>query len=487
MRLPFLFPLLALAAVAQADPPTPTRLTFDDGNSLIETDGGRNAVVSESGNLFIVWSDDRDGNSEVYLKERLGGSWTSDIRLTNDPASSTHPAIGRTDSGELRIVWEDNRTGHPEIWIKRKVPQGSWGIDQCVTCDGFNSERPAMSYSGSGFAWEETKDGNYEIYSRTWFSDSPDPEFRISNNGAESRLPSISGRWYPIVAWQDLRDGNWEIYSRQLPLGSETRVSSFSGSSTHPSVWEAEVMCSDVVIEKNFLAWQDDFTGIERVFGTEGQFGSWNSPGAPVSQMPGPSIHPSFTIELEPLYDEFLQGYVWCDRPVFAWEEHSLNALPKIFLRKDFVGSGTEEIPIGAWPSDPVVVTWRAGLDRFLEIIWTDQIDGNPEIYHASIAETFQVTDVPLPISPAGVQLSHPRPNPFQENTQFSVRMAKTGTLTVGIYDTAGRLVHQLHNGWIAAGVHEFTWRQAGIAAGTYHVRVEAAGGSATQKVQLIR
>src|SRR4029434_5596739 len=51
--------------------------------------------------------------------------------LTNDSASSTHPAIGRAFTGELRIVWEDTRTRHPEIWIKRKVPKGNSGPDQC--------------------------------------------------------------------------------------------------------------------------------------------------------------------------------------------------------------------------------------------------------------------------------------------------------------------------------------------------------------------
>lgn len=480
--------LLALAASANADPPTPTRLTIDGANSLIETDGGRNAVVSDEGNLFVVWSDDRDGNFEIYLKERLEGAWTSDQRLTNDPANSRHPAIGRTFSGELRIVWEDTRTGHPEIWIKRKVPKGSWGIDQCVTCDAFNSEGPSMSYEGTSFAWEETKDGNCEIYSRTWSFGNPDPEVRVSNNGAESRLPSISGTFSPIVAWQDLRDGNWEIYSRKLGFqsGPETRVSFDPGSSTHPSVMSAEVNCSDIIVSKNFVAWQDDRLGNERIFQSEGEFGNWFSPGDPVSEMPGPSIHPSFTIELEPIYDEFQGGYVFCDRPVLAWEEYSLDALPKIFLRKDF-GFGPEEIPIGAWPSDPILVTWRTGVERMLEIVWTEKIDGNPEIYHASIVEHFSTGAGEPNVELGGVQLGHPRPNPFQENTQFSVHIAQAGPVSVGIYDTAGRLVQRLHEGWISAGAHDYTWHQSGVAAGSYMVRVQTPDGSAARKVQLIR
>jgi hypothetical protein len=356
-----------------------------------------------------------------------------------------------------------------------------------MTCDDFNSEKPSMTYSGS-FAWEETKDGNYEIYWRRWFSASPDAEARVSNNGAESRLPSISGELNHIVAWQDLRDGNWEIYSRKLsPLGPETRVSFDSGSSTHPSLWQAEVQCTDIIFSKNFVAWQDDQFGNERILQSEGESGSWFSWGTLASQMPGPSIHPSYMIELEPYFDEFGGGYFYyCNRPVIAWEEHSLNALPKIFLSKDF-GSGTEEIPLGAWPSDPILVTWTSGPERNLEVIWTEKIDGNPEIYHASLVETFWNTDAPEPNSTVSVQLGSPRPNPFRQSTQFSVRIEQPGPLTVGIYDTAGRLVQELHEGWSAAGVNEFTWQQIGVAAGTYHVRVATPDGSATQKVQLIR
>jgi hypothetical protein len=41
------------------------------------------------------------------------------------------------------VIFEDDRTGHPEVWAKRKI-LGAWGPDSCVTCDEFDSARPAL-------------------------------------------------------------------------------------------------------------------------------------------------------------------------------------------------------------------------------------------------------------------------------------------------------------------------------------------------------
>ncbi len=244
--------LLLSAAVSHAAEWSPdVRLTNDPATSRTEIDGGRNVVVSDQ-ILMVVWSDTRDGNFEIYFQERLGNTWGSATRITTDLAVSIHPAIGWSED-EVRVVWEDHRTDHPEIWMKRKV-LGVWLADSCLTCDPFVSARPSLDHTGEHLAWEETKDGNCEIYYRrrpvggAW-----EPEFRVSNDPGESSHPSVASphllnlTFDPdvrIVAWQDDRNGNWDIYSRFGTFASgwepETPVSLETGNSRFPSVMVEE-------------------------------------------------------------------------------------------------------------------------------------------------------------------------------------------------------------------------------------------------------
>jgi hypothetical protein len=279
-------PALALAVLVSAATPlhadfsTDFRVTNDPGSSLTETDGGANVIVDD-GFVMIVWSDDRDGDADVYFRERIGLTWETEVPLVTGASASTHPAIGRLP-GEVRVVFEDDRTGHPEIWMKRKI-MGAWGADSCLTCDAFESARPAIDYRGEQLVWEETKDGNREIYHRersasgTWGA-----EMRISDDAGESSHPSVatatgidfdptSGLGLPLVlvVWQDDRDGNLEIYSRHFDFSGwteEVRVTNDAGSSRFPTCTADYLDCSDVASSVISVAWQDDRDGNDEIY-----------------------------------------------------------------------------------------------------------------------------------------------------------------------------------------------------------------------------
>jgi hypothetical protein len=83
--------------------------------------------------VHIVWQDNRDGNNEVYYKfsTNVGISWGADTRLTNDPAESFYPSISISNS-VLHVVWSDERDGNMEIYYKRN-PTGNVGIQNINT------------------------------------------------------------------------------------------------------------------------------------------------------------------------------------------------------------------------------------------------------------------------------------------------------------------------------------------------------------------
>jgi hypothetical protein len=259
------------------------RLTYDSSYSYWPS-------VAVSGlDVHVVWNDYRDGNFEVYYKRSTdeGFSWNSDVRLTHDTLASMFPCIAASDS-VVHVVWY----AHPEgarnfqIYYKRSTDKGtSWGLDTRLTNSTQNSLYPTIAVSGThvNVAWSDSRDGNYEIYTKrstnegiNWEADT-----RITYDTANSTIGSIavSGfnvhvvwshgitgppfteiyytrsrdgglTWEPTttltrtsvgpsiaisgskvhVVWYDNRDGNQEIYYKRNPTGNSGVGESSGGS-----------------------------------------------------------------------------------------------------------------------------------------------------------------------------------------------------------------------------------------------------------------
>ncbi len=201
------------------------------GNDLRLTDNpftSTNPSLWVSGsNVHIVWQEDRDGNYEIYYKRSVdgGNTWSSDIRLTNNPNNSLYPSISASGSN-IHVVWVDERDGNEEIYYKRSNDNGnSWGSDLRLTNNPQYSFYPYIFSSGSNVhvVWTDTRDGNREIY----YKNSRDGgnnweiDFRLTNNPNVSQRPfiSVSGSNVHVI-WMDDRDGNWEIYYKRNKTGN---------------------------------------------------------------------------------------------------------------------------------------------------------------------------------------------------------------------------------------------------------------------------
>jgi len=79
------------------------------------------------------------------------------------------------------------------------------------------------------------------------------------------------------------------------------------------------------------------------------------------------------------------------------------------------------------------------------------------------------------------------RPNPFNPSTVASFELRVTSHVSLRIYDTAGRLVTTLVNGWREAGSHQVTWDASGLPSGLYFCRMQAGDFRAVQKMMLVK
>jgi hypothetical protein len=140
------------------------RLTNASNNSFTAYDRS----ISAAGDiLHVAWIDYRDGNSEIYYKASGDGgvSWSPDARVTNNSAISEYPSIW-VSGPDVHLVWSDERNGNTEIYYKRSVNGGfSWSGDIRLT----NNSSVKRTFSNP---WQDKfascvgrlRDGNNEIY-----------------------------------------------------------------------------------------------------------------------------------------------------------------------------------------------------------------------------------------------------------------------------------------------------------------------------------
>jgi len=89
-------------------------------------------------------------------------------------------------------------------------------------------------------------------------------------------------------------------------------------------------------------------------------------------------------------------------------------------------------------------------------------------------------------ITPRKVTLSV-SPNPFNPRTALSYELRAASYVSLRIYDTAGREVRTLVDGWREAGGHRVRFDGSGLLSGIYFVRLAAGEGTAVQKVVLLK
>ncbi len=82
------------------------------------------AVSPTNGNLYIVWADYRNGDSDIYFARSTDGgdTWSTPVRLNDDPVGNGidqwQPQVTVAPNGRVAVMWFDRRLPCPNLpWI----------------------------------------------------------------------------------------------------------------------------------------------------------------------------------------------------------------------------------------------------------------------------------------------------------------------------------------------------------------------------------
>jgi hypothetical protein len=249
-----------------------------------------------------------------------------------------------------------------------------WGSDSRITNDSSISDNSSLVWIGSeyGLAWEDDRDGNLEIYFTRIDTEGNKigSETRITSNSAISEHPSMvwTGSEY-AVCWDDTRNGNTEIYftridSTGVKIGSDVRVTSNSASSQYSSlIWTGS---------EYGVSWRDNRDGNWEIY-----FARLNSAGAKISSEIRVTNDAESSLSPSLVWTGTEYAISWYDFRDGNYEIY----LARLNSSGTKIGSDirvTSDPAQSAFPS----LVWTG--DEF-GISWHDQRDGNDEIYFARL------------------------------------------------------------------------------------------------------
>ena len=148
--------------------------TWGDDTNLTGNSSFRGSLAADGLMVHLVWMGPPvgggwDSGEEIYYKHSsdAGANWDADVRLTNDVATSRIPSVAAAGD-RVHVVWEDTRDGPTEVYYKRSTDLGeTWdAADTRLTDNPDYSGSPSVVAAGDRVhvVWEDTRDGNAEMY-----------------------------------------------------------------------------------------------------------------------------------------------------------------------------------------------------------------------------------------------------------------------------------------------------------------------------------
>ncbi len=222
-----------------------------------------------------------EGSKTLSFTQRVGKFFTSDALRLTTAAVDTGPARVASTGSVAGVTYHVPSAGRDVIRMARVDTSGTLlsttDISAATTGD---ARHPDVAWNGSeyGATWDDDRDGTLEIYFARVDSDGNrvGSELRVTTSSGASSHPRLA--WNDVdsewgIVWADERNGNSDVYFARVSsggakVGSDVAISSTAGSEEYADIaWNGT---------RFGVAWQDDALGEWTIY-----FTSTNTAGTP--------------------------------------------------------------------------------------------------------------------------------------------------------------------------------------------------------------
>ncbi len=346
-------------------------------------------AMDGSGNFIAAWQQDVTIGYDIraQLFDNSGTRIGQVVRINKDIGigSQTYPAAAVNVNGKGMVVWSDQRNGNADIYGRYFDFAGSFDqADFKVNDDAGNASQlyPCVTVDRTGYfavAWQDDRKGSSDIYMQRYRNPwlLPLANIKVNDNptSAYQSHPAMAmnenGDFF--VVWQDRRNDFNELYAQRFTTSAALVKSNFKLADDQGS---AEQIHSDIAVSPAgdfMIVWQDRRNGYSDIYA---QF--YNAAG--VAQGNNIKVNNNTApVHNNPVIACYADGYF-----IIAWEAVSYG-IPDIYAQ-DFSQTGTPrganfKVNDDAWGSRHAHPVVCANGQAYILIAWEDERNGNVDIY----------------------------------------------------------------------------------------------------------
>jgi hypothetical protein len=185
--------------------------------------------------------------------------WSDEILVSSSSDGVSHPFTFTDIQENAYVMWQDNSSGNYQIFMKKFDSDGIALTSALLLVDSAgDAKNPSATidaYERIVLVWEDTRDGNNEIYFKMLSMNGTElyPDARITNTLGDSLSPAVESYMnYVYLLWSDNTSGNFRLYQERIDFSvpSLTINAPLNGSSFNTSSIQL-----DATFGENVSAW----------------------------------------------------------------------------------------------------------------------------------------------------------------------------------------------------------------------------------------